>query len=317
MASIPENRRRRSPTDCFIARIRMSYDERVPGRRPWPGRGAPVKPVSTSQTGQIDQAMLAKAESWFAEIVPEPGSSEPAWTGRRIGAYRIVSELGRGGMSAVYRAVRDDGEFQRDVAIKIVSLLPGAASSRHFQTEKRILAGLKHPNIGQLIDAGWTGDGLPYLVMELIEGCPIDSYCRSRNPSTEERIRLMIAIADAVGFAHQNLVVHRDIKPANILVTGDGTPKLLDFGISKAIEPEGEFVTASTRLMTLCYASPEQVRGDPVTTACDVYSLGLVLYELLTGRCAVQGGRPLTDLVREVCEIDPPRPSLAVESPKL
>ena len=211
-------------------------------------------------------------------------------TGQRLGPYLVLHEMGHGGMAVVYAAVRADDEYRKRVAIKVV--LPGLDSEeilRRFKSERQTLATLDHPNIVKLLDGGSTEQGLPYLVMEYIEGLPIDQYCDSRRLSTTERLRLFRTVCAAVQHAHQNLVVHRDLKPSNILVTADGTPKLLDFGIAKLLNPESAGQAAPLTLpemrpMTPAYASPEQFRGQPVTTATDVYSLGVVLYELLTGR---------------------------------
>lgn len=210
--------------------------------------------------------------------------------GRRIGPYEIVQRLGHGGMGDVYLAVRADDEYRMRVAIKVVHNEFGNPEIvRRFRNERQILAGLDHPFIARLLDGGTTPDGLPYVVMEYIEGEAIDSYCQNHRLSVSERLKLFRDVCAAVHYAHQNLIIHRDIKPGNILVTADGVPKLLDFGIAKLLNPElGPQTQAVTRmavrLMTPEYASPEQIRGEPITTASDIYSLGVVLYELLTGR---------------------------------
>ena len=205
--------------------------------------------------------------------------------GRRIGPYEIVAEIGQGGMGEVYRAVRIDGQFDQQVAIKLVRVGMGSAFVvERFLHERQILATLNHPNIARLLDGGTTDDGVPYLVMELIEGDRIDTYCQAQRLSVTERLRLFLGCARAVQYAHQRLVIHRDIKPSNILVTSDGVPKLLDFGIAKILDPSGDAETTMARPMTPEYASPEQIRGELITTATDVYSLGVVLYQLLTGR---------------------------------
>ncbi|HJZ79406.1 MAG TPA: serine/threonine-protein kinase [Pyrinomonadaceae bacterium] len=210
--------------------------------------------------------------------------------GRRLGAYQIVQELGRGGMGHVYLAVRADDEYQMRVAIKVVqNNLLNPEIMRRFRNERQILAGLDHRYIARLLDGGTTTDGLSYVVMEYIEGEPIDRYCVNRRLSVAERLKLFGEVCAAIQYAHQNLIVHRDIKPGNILVTPDGIPKLLDFGIAKLLNPElgpqTQAVTRiATRLMTPEYASPEQIRGEAITTASDIYSLGVVLYELLTGQ---------------------------------
>ena len=209
--------------------------------------------------------------------------SEPV-VERRIGAYRVLRELGHGGMGTVYLAARADDQYQKRVAIKVVRGLDSDQIVRHFRRERQILAALDHPNIARLLDGGTTEDGLPYFVMERVEGEAIDSFCDGRKLSVQERLRLFQGVCAAVQYAHQNLVVHRDLKPKNILVDAQGVPKLLDFGIAKLLNPEisGEAATGTVLAMTPEYASPEQMRGQPITTATDVYSLGVVLYELLT-----------------------------------
>lgn len=239
--------------------------------------------------------------------------------GCRIGPYRLSRELGRGGMGTVYLGVRDDDAFQKRVAIKILERgMDTDAIVRRFRNERQILAGLEHPCIAGLLDGGSTPEGLPYFAMEYIEGQAIVDYCESRQLDTTARVKLFQSVCAAVQYAHQNLIVHRDIKPANVLVTTDGTPKLLDFGIAKLLDPElwGQTLAptaAGLQLMTPEYASPEQVRGDAVTTATDVYSLGVLLYELLTGRLPYRlTSRAPADIVRAVCESVPMRPSTAV-----
>jgi serine/threonine protein kinase/tetratricopeptide (TPR) repeat protein len=248
-----------------------------------------------------------------------PDPSVDAARARRIGPYRLVQEIGHGGMGAVYLAVRDDDAFQKRVAVKVLrrGMDTDAIISR-FRNERQILAGLDHPNIARLIDGGSTSDGLPYFVMEYVDGAPIDEYADRQHLDTTARLDLFQQVCAAVQYAHQNLIIHRDIKPANVLVTRDGVPKLLDFGIAKLVNPElaGHTLAptaAGLQLMTPQYASPEQVRGDPVTTATDVYSLGMLLYELLTGRRPYEvGSCAPSDIARVVCETVPPRPSTAV-----
>ena len=237
--------------------------------------------------------------------------------GRRIGVYQIVEEIGRGGMGEVYRAVRADGQFDKKVAIKLVRIgLDTAAVLERFRHERQILASLDHPNIARLYDGGTTEDGVPYLVMELIEGTPIDQYCDEHGLAVRERLLLFTQVCAAVQYAHQRLVIHRDIKPGNILVTAEGVPKLLDFGIAKILDPSAGAETTLLRPMTPEYASPEQIRGDPITTATDVYSLGVVLYRLLTGRSPYPGDtRTPLDLARFICEAEPARPSTVASRP--
>jgi serine/threonine protein kinase/tetratricopeptide (TPR) repeat protein len=263
--------------------------------------------------------LLPEAEAYFGGIEDFAGGNESDLVGRRVGAYRILARIGSGGMGSVYRAERADGEFQGLVAIKFVSpLLAGSGYRRRFQVEKQALAGLRHANIAQLLDAGLSEEGLPYLVMELVDGVPIDRYSNERGLEIGERIRLFLQVCDAVQFAHQKLIVHRDIKPANILVTPDGKPKLLDFGIAKVIgEAAAQMTLPQDRLMTLAYSSPEQVRGEAISTTSDIYSLGLLLYELLAGKPVIQSaGASFTETIHRVCEWDPPPPSQAAETPR-
>ncbi|MGK7311858.1 MAG: tetratricopeptide repeat protein [Candidatus Longimicrobiales bacterium M2_2A_002] len=259
----------------------------------------------------------AAVEAALGEVAASVhGEPSRTFEGRRIGSYEVRGVLGRGGMGAVYSAVRADDEYRQEVAIKLVRL--GADDPRirrRFLTERQILADLDHPNIARLLDGGTTEDGLPYVVMERVEGEPIDVYCDRRGLSIDDRLRLFVRVCEAVQFAHRSLVVHRDIKPGNILVTDDGVPKLLDFGIAKLLDvPPGTAHTrTAARLMTPEYASPEQVRGETITTASDVYSLGVLLYELLTGRRPYRlAGRTPRETERAITEEEPERPSAAV-----
>src|SRR6185295_3718876 len=235
----------------------------------------------------------------MSKVIPEPDDphkteaserlEDQSMVGRRIGPYRIKREIGRGGMGTVYEAWRADGEFQHRVAIKLIK---GDVDRdfvlRRFRNERQILAALDHPNIGRLLGGGTTPDGNPYFVMEYIEGRPLYQYADAQRLKISDRLRLFIQIRDAVQYAHDKLVIHRDIKPTNILVSQTGAPKLLDFGIAKLLNPElvsdtTPQTTLGVRLMTIEYASPEQVQALPVTFRSDVYSLGVILYELLTG----------------------------------
>ena len=237
----------------------------------------------------------------------------PPRIGRMIGAYQIMEEIGRGGMGEVYRAVRADGQYEIQVAVKLVRVGWNTSSvAERFRHERQILAGLEHPNIARLIDGGTTDDGVPYLVMELVDGEPIDRYCDTHKLGTAERLRLFRDVCAAVQYAHQRLVIHRDIKPSNLLVTHQGQAKLLDFGIARLLgAPTGEPTMMAA--LTPEFASPEQIRGGVITTATDVYSLGAVLYLLLTGRLPHhrETHAPL-ELARAICEAEPPRPSAAV-----
>jgi len=240
--------------------------------------------------------------------------------GTLIGRYRIVRELGRGGMSVVYLAERADGQFRQEVALKLLqSGLATGHIARRFDRERQILAQARHPGVARLLDGGPGPGGRPYLVMEYVDGRPIDLYCDEERLSVPDRLRLFLQVAQAVEDAHRNLVVHRDIKPSNILVTADGHAKLLDFGIAKLLDPTatgGEALTGSAiRLMTPAWASPEQVRGNPVTTASDVYQLGLLLYLLLTGCFPYDTGdsAPAVRMLA-IAQQEPVRPSAAVVS---
>jgi serine/threonine protein kinase len=240
--------------------------------------------------------------------------------GELIGPYRVVCELGRGGMGVVYLAERADEQYEKQVAIKLIKRgMDTDSVLRHFRNERQILASFDHPNIARLFDGGTTKDGLPYFVMEYVEGLPINEYCRAHKVSLVERLKLFREVCAAVSYAHRHTVIHRDIKMSNILVTSDGTPKLLDFGIAKILAPgtgqEALMTMTGMRPMTPEYGSPEQVRGEPVTTASDVYSLGIVLYELLVGRSPYHfTSRSPLDVAREITDTEPPRPSTVVSN---
>ena len=242
------------------------------------------------------------------------------WIGRRLGPYRIVGEAGRGGMSEVFKAVRDDQQYEKQVAIKL--LKPGLDTDsllRRFKAERQILAQLSHPNIAHLLDGGATEDGAPYLVMEYIEGKPIDAYCDERQLGVNERLDLFRSLCSAVHYVHQHLMVHGDLKPGNVLVTEQGVVKLLDFGIAKLLSPtptSGREEPRATTFLALTpeYASPEQVRGEPISTASDVYSLGVLLYRLLAGDLPHKAtGSTTWALAQQICEQDPAPPSVTAE----
>ncbi|MGA7307307.1 MAG: serine/threonine-protein kinase, partial [Rhodothermales bacterium] len=239
------------------------------------------------------------------------------FTPDHVGRYRIVRPIGTGGMGVVYLAERDDEHFKQSVALKVIrGGYESADMIRRFVAERQILANLRHENIARLLDGGASDDGRLYFAMEYVEGVPITDFCRSREMPIPDRLRLFRRVCSAVQHAHQNLVVHRDLKPTNILVTSDGTPKLLDFGIAKVVDPTDEqsrgvpLTRADLRLMTPEYASPEQVRGAPITTASDVYALGALLYELLTGVPAHEFTEwTLSEVEQVVCERPVRRPS--------
>ncbi|HEU4511056.1 MAG TPA: protein kinase [Pyrinomonadaceae bacterium] len=271
------------------------------------------RPETSERVEQLEQP-----ERSFDSRNPEE-HADPL-IGRRLGAYQIEREVARGGMGTIYEALRVDREFAKRAAIKIVKRgMDTDVILRRFRKERQILAAFNHPNIASLLDGGTTDDGLPYFVMEYIEGKPLYKYCDANQLSVAQRLQLFLSICDAVHYAHQRQVVHRDIKPSNVLVTADGVPKLLDFGIAKLLNPDilGDITRDSTgtamRLMTPEYASPEQIQGWPTSPATDVYSLGVLLYELLTGyRPYRLLNRAPHEIARVICEEAPPPPSFVI-----
>lgn len=275
--------------------------------------------ASHSEAGHMSR------QEWFdSGGAAEPSHSfdeSPDPAGRMIGPYRLVRSLGQGGMGEVFLAERADEQFQQKVAIKLVRR---GLLSRHVQgrlrQERQILATLNHPNIARLYDGGATDDGTPYIVMEYIDGEPLDIYCDRRQLSVEQRLRLFITVCSAVHRAHQGLVVHRDLKPSNILVTSEGVPKLLDFGIAKMLDDRQLMHTLAVtqediRVMTPDHASPEQISGELISTASDIYVLGVLLYELLCGyKPFVLRGKRLAELERAICEETPPSPSEVISA---
>ena len=255
-----------------------------------------------------------------APLTDSPGAEQLA-TGARVGDYEVVRHLGSGGMGSVYLAVRADRRYRKEVAIKILKRgLDSEEILRRFRQERQILASLDHPNVARLLDAATSDAGQPCFVMEYVEGTRIDRYCDDRRLSIRERLELFRTVCDAVQAAHRGLVVHRDLKPGNILVTTEGAPKLLDFGVAKLLDPDSFPQTVvPTALpyhpMTPDYASPEQVRGEAITTASDVYSLGVLLYRLLTGHrpYRVDLRRP-AEMERVICEVEPEKPSATTSS---
>ena len=282
---------------------------------------------------QTVERMLQEAESDDNLLRPGGGASGPVWealarelppaafdfeSGDRIGAWRVLRVLGRGGMATVYLAERAGGQFEQLVALKVLDVSRNFdALVARFAQERRILARLEHPNIARMIDGGATRTGQPYVVMEYVEGEPIDLHCDRLSLGFEERIRLFTHVANAVQYAHSHLIVHRDIKPSNILINGNGEPKLLDFGIAKLLDPESSAPETRSALhpMTPEYASPEQVRGEPLTTASDVYQLGFLLYHLLTGSSPYNvDRRNVAAMVQAICQSQPARPSGSIVS---
>jgi eukaryotic-like serine/threonine-protein kinase len=291
----------------------------------WEARLAELAPDDAEvrrEALELLQADLAAAGSTDvgdrarAAVADLAARDEAAWSqrlvGERLGPYALVRELGRGGMGAVWLAERADGEFEQRVAVKLIR--PGWDAGEllaRFRAERQILAGLTHPNIAHLLDGGVTADGKPWLALEYVDGVDLLAHCDGERLDLAARLRLFLTVCDAVAHAHARLVVHRDLKPSNLLVTRDGQVKLLDFGIAKLVDPQGSDVSA-LRVFTPEYAAPEQVKGELVTTAVDVYALGLLLYALLTGRrpYRAEGSTPAA-YERAILDQEPTRPSLA------
>jgi serine/threonine protein kinase/tetratricopeptide (TPR) repeat protein len=278
--------------------------------------------------GEVERLLSAHARA--GDFISSPAIAaagdwsgiDESWVGRLVGPYRVVREIGRGGMGAVYLGERADGQYQQRVALKVIKRgMDTEQVLARFRAERQILASLDHQNIARLLDGGSTDQGVPFFAMEYIEGEPIDAWATRRELSVEDRLRLFLQVCSAVAYAHQNLVVHRDIKPLNILVTGEGVPKLLDFGIAKVLHEGADEATSTVtgmRLLTPEYASPEQIDGRHATTVSDVYALGVVLYELLTGRSPYRTrSRAPLDLVEAVRTTDPERPSVVGGTEKL
>ncbi|HEY8378035.1 MAG TPA: serine/threonine-protein kinase, partial [Nannocystis sp.] len=312
------------PTAGRWARIEALFAEAV--ELPPAERSAYLERVEPDPTLRAEvEALLAAHEAPAAGLLDGP----PPWLrGRadpdlpdRIGPYRIERLLGRGGMGRVYLAEHEAADFRRKVAIKLVRRgLDTEDVLRRFRAERRILASLDHPNIARLLDVGATDDGLPYFVMEYVDGVDILEHCRRHALDIPARLALFRDVCAAVHHAHQRLLVHRDLKPGNILVTSAGVPKLLDFGIAKILDPEqtdGHTTRLAERRLTPRYSAPEQLHGERVTTACDVWALGVLLYELLVERHPFGdvGERTQEELTREILERDPPPPS-AVAPPE-
>jgi tetratricopeptide (TPR) repeat protein len=255
---------------------------------------------------EVESLLIAhRAAGAFLE--PHTGTRQ----GRRIGPYLLLEEIGAGGMGAVYRARREDRNFQQEVAVKLMraSLEHRPEAVRRFLAERQILAALAHPNIARLLDGGYTSESTHYIVMEYVAGTPITDYCARNGLDLKARLRLFLQLADGVQFAHQHLVIHRDIKPANVLVTAEGTPKLLDFGIAKLLDPAAAGPQTTALQLTRDYASPEQLRGTAMTTASDVYSLGVLLYEMVARQRPYQlADIPLDQAIDAICTKDPPSP---------
>jgi eukaryotic-like serine/threonine-protein kinase len=285
--------------------------------------GAPdVRREVEELLGRVDRArgfLELPPAAAAAAVIAEANEAQVSESGRRIGAYEIEREIGRGGMSRVFLAHRADGQFEQRVALKL--LRPGLDTEidrARFRAERQILASLNHPNIARLLDGGLTNAGQPYLVLEYVDGEPIDAYCDANALSVRERLTLFLMVADATQYAHRNLIVHRDIKSSNVFVSVDGAVKLLDFGLAKLLEPgaygrDSSGMHTVTHWMTPEYAAPEQIRREPVTTLTDVYQLGAVLYRLLTGRLPFTAhDGDLQELQAAVLRGDPMPPSAAI-----
>ena len=261
-------------------------------------------------------ARLEPRSGTTPRALPATGGDGDPWLGRRVDRWRLIQLLGTGGMGSVYIAERVDAPFEQQVALKLLhAALMNESGRARFRTEQRILARLEHAGIARLIDGGVTAEGAPYLVMERVQGLPIDCWCDQQRLGLRERVELFARACDAVQYAHGQMVVHRDLKPSNLLVDGEGRPRLLDFGIARLLDPDpsAEDTGTGLRALTPRYASPEQVRGEPVATAGDVYSLGVLLYELLTGRPPYEVPvRAPREIERAVCESRPDRPSTVV-----
>ncbi|HMS01867.1 MAG TPA: serine/threonine-protein kinase, partial [Gemmatimonadaceae bacterium] len=259
------------------------------------------------QAPLLDAAVQAAARDLVASETPRPLDT-------RLGPWRLLHELGRGGMGVVWLAERADGAYDARVAIKqLRSTLASDDLMRRFRTERQILADLDHPNIARLVDGGTAPDGTPYLAMEYVPGATITAWADAQALDLTARLQLFLRVCDGVAYAHRALVVHRDLKPSNILVTPDGVPKLVDFGIAKLLDATSADDTADLRPMTPAYASPEQVRGERLTVATDVFSLGVVLYELLTGAQPFrEAGDDASSARQRILTTEPPLPSRIV-----
>ncbi|HYO83844.1 MAG TPA: serine/threonine-protein kinase [Bryobacteraceae bacterium] len=278
--------------------------------------------VSAEMRAEVDSLLewSGDAESFIEQPAIAAGielidqHDQAAFEGTRLGPYRLLSTVGEGGVGTVYRAVREGEESGQIFAIKVLKRgLDTAVILRRFDDERRILSRLNHPNIGRLFDAGVAPDGRPWFAMEFLPGVALDEYCRANELTIDQRVRLFLPICDAVEYSHRNLVVHRDLKAANILVTADGRPRLLDFGIAKIVDPDttsSHTTIVSERLLTPDYASPEQIAGEAITTATDIYSLGVLLYEVLAGRRPWRlASMPVAEMLRTVLAGDAPKPS--------
>ena len=268
------------------------------------------KLIAAEKSNNFNKPVANLSQIWQEETLE-------SYINKEVGNYKIVREIGFGGMGIVFEAIRQTEDFSQTVALKILKRgMDSDAMLRRFSHERQILASLEHPNIARLVDGGISVEGTPFFAMEFVKGQPIDEYCNEKTSTINQRLRLFLQICSAVSFAHSRLVVHRDLKPNNILVTADGTIKLLDFGIAKLLSPDNNLqnqTVTTLGMMTPAYASPEQIRGEMVSTSSDIYSLGLILYELLTGVSAYDfpNNRP-DEMAKIICETEPVRPSSVV-----
>jgi eukaryotic-like serine/threonine-protein kinase len=291
----------------------QALDLTLEEREPWLARLRREDPALAADLQSLLDERETLDRSGFLEGTADPVSPAPSLEGLRVGSYTLVSPIGRGGMGTVWLAERSDGRFTRSAAVKLLNTaLIGRTGEERFKNEGTLLARLTHPNIAHLIDAGVTTMGQPYLVLELVEGEHIDEYCDRLALGVEARVRLFLDVLGAVAHAHNNLIVHRDIKPSNVLVRSDGVVKLLDFGIAKLLESDGDAVgpaltAEGNRALTPEYAAPEQLTGGPITTATDVHALGVLLYVLLGGPHPAAGSESAAELVKTIVETDPPR----------
>ncbi len=305
--------------ELFLQLLEVAPEERLAWWLEVEQGNGPGTPVDTGLRSEVEAMLAAHGDPprlQIEQLFQAHPESETVVEGLRIGAYQVIEEIGRGGMGTVYRAERVD-DYRHLVALKVIR--PGLQAfeiAARFRRERQILARLRHPNIAQLLDGGMTDDGRPFLVMPLIEGLPITDYCDRQALPISDRLKLFREVCQAVQYAHQNLVVHRDLKPSNILVSPDGQVHLLDFGIAKLLsseEPELGLTRSQQRLMTPEHASPEQIRGQSITLATDTYGLGILLYELLTGRRPFTGAElSSAQLETAICEIEPAAPSSVV-----
>jgi serine/threonine protein kinase/tetratricopeptide (TPR) repeat protein len=289
-------------------------------RKVWISSFRVERPALADLLEELLEEHRALAQARFLERPPVQDAPQPSAAGQRVGTYTLISPLGRGGMGSVWLAKRSDGRFQRQVAVKFLHFsIAAQGGSERFKREGRILGQLAHPHIAELVDAGVTEKGESYLVLENVEGEQIDEYCDSHKLTVDARIKLFLDVLDAVAYAHANLIVHRDLKPSNVLVNGDGKVKLLDFGIAKLLGDDTNSASATMftleggAALTPLYAAPEQIRDEAVTTATDVYALGVLLYVLLTGQHPTgPGSHSPAELVKAVVELEPPRASEAI-----